>query len=293
LASLAAFPFGMDRLYMITTDQILSGLSLLRRHARILCGDRAQADQLVSQAIKRMGRSSRLRQSRGESLRSPKTALFAAFHELLPHAPSDTISDVAPDESIDARLLAALRALPSSQRDVVLLGILAEFAPREIANILAMPVSYVHRTLGTARRTMHRHLGARVLVMEDDPVIAVDLQHLVNEQGHTVVGIADTPSSALDLAKRHVPDLVLADVRLHGRDTGVAAAAAIQHACDSAVIFLTGYPERIGTVLSAQHAIILKKPVEPTRLEACIRRVLSAHNGPLMSLVEDPRPARR
>jgi DNA-directed RNA polymerase specialized sigma24 family protein/CheY-like chemotaxis protein len=273
---------------MTNSQDVLSALSLLRRHARILTGDRASADKLVAQAIACAGRSARLRKECRDA-RGIRVALFSAFQTAAKGLVSRDVVDMSPERGVGARLLSAARALPPVQRDVVLLAVVAGFTPTEVADIMAIPTSYVQRMLALARRTLHRNLGARVLLIEDDPAAATDLEQLVRDQGHTVVGIANSLHAALDLARLHLPELVLADVQLHGDDAVIAATAKIRAACDSAVIFVTGYPERIRPMLSAHNAIILRKPVEPAHLKACIRRVLTTNHGPLVRLVSAPR----
>lgn len=104
----------------------------------------------------------------------------------------------------------------------------------------------------------------RVLVVEDELIIAWELSDMLARLGHEVCGIAVDTSEALALASEHRPDLVLMDVRLRRGDDGITAAAAIRAAMPARVVFSTAYandPTTRARMLAAGAADILSKPV--------------------------------
>src|SRR5258707_15343306 len=80
---------------------------------------------------------------------------------------------------------------------------------------------------------------ARILVVEDDRVVARDIQHQLTRIGHTVVGVTPSGEDAVRLALESHPDLVLMDIRLEGALDGVDAAQQIRNRCQVPVVYLT------------------------------------------------------
>lgn len=113
----------------------------------------------------------------------------------------------------------------------------------------------------------------RILIVEDDALIALDLQQTVEEMGGTVVGHAAHAENAVGLAARHKPDVVLMDIRLAGGSDGIDAARGIRQKQDVAIIFVTGNsdPGTRSRVLEFSDALLLTKPVDHMQLGAALR----------------------
>ena len=103
----------------------------------------------------------------------------------------------------------------------------------------------------------------RVLVIEDDAVVSLGIEHLLTEAGYTVVATCTRGEEALALAERNRPDLILADVKLAGAMDGIDAAAAIRGQHDVPVIFVTAHtdPRTRARMEAVEPAVILAKPV--------------------------------
>jgi CheY-like chemotaxis protein len=84
---------------------------------------------------------------------------------------------------------------------------------------------------------------ARILVVEDDRVVAMDIQHRLTRIGHTVVGVTPSGEDAVRLALESHPDLVLMDIRLEGALDGIDAAQQIRDRCQVPVVYLTAYAD--------------------------------------------------
>ena len=82
-------------------------------------------------------------------------------------------------------------------------------------------------------------MGSRILVVEDEKIIQLDLQYQLEQLGYVVAGVASTGEEAVEKAAQLEPDLVLMDVRLKGAMDGIEAARRIQAAREVPVIYLT------------------------------------------------------
>jgi len=89
-----------------------------------------------------------------------------------------------------------------------------------------------------------------------------------------VVGIAATEKAAVELARKHSPHLVLADIQLRGADSGISAVNQIMGSMSVPVIFVTGFPERLLTGKRIEPAFVISKPFDPDLLRAAIAQAL-------------------
>jgi CheY-like chemotaxis protein len=121
--------------------------------------------------------------------------------------------------------------------------------------------------------------GARILVVEDDAIIAYCLRETLSESGYDVVGPVPSGEEAIQKAAKESPDLVLMDINLAGELNGIEAAVQIQARSDILVIYFTGYAE---DVLQQEAGITepyacLSKPVHERELCATIEMMLDQH----------------
>ncbi|WP_292935948.1 EAL domain-containing protein [Noviherbaspirillum sp.] len=120
-----------------------------------------------------------------------------------------------------------------------------------------------------------RH-SSKILVVEDEAIVALDLQLQLEEMGYTVCGVADTGEDAVERAWKLRPNLILMDIVLKGAMDGIEAAEQISHGLQIPVIFLTAYSDA-GTVARAAHTAsygYLTKPFRPQELRAVIEVAL-------------------
>jgi CheY-like chemotaxis protein len=175
---------------------------------------------------------------------------------------------------VSGRLKESLTDMAPLQRQVLLLTVLEGFTVADAAKILGIETDAAERSLDEARRELQRVAAVRVLVIEDEAVIALDVADIVRNAGHQVVGIAATEKTAVELAKQHSPHLVLADIQLRGGDSGIAAVNQIMRSMNVPVIFVTGYPERLLTGKQVEPAFVISKPFDPDLLRAAIAQAL-------------------
>ena len=114
-------------------------------------------------------------------------------------------------------------------------------------------------------------------VIEDEPVIAADIEALVRELGHNVVDIAATRAEALDAIANKAPGLVLADIQLADGSSGIDAVKDILARYDTPVIFITAFPERLLTGERPEPTFLITKPFQPETVKAAIGQALFFH----------------
>jgi CheY-like chemotaxis protein len=117
----------------------------------------------------------------------------------------------------------------------------------------------------------------RILIVEDEPIIALGTQADLEMAGHSVVGLAMTSEEAIDLAACCRPDLVLMDIWL-AKGNGVEAARAIHTRWAIPSLFATSHVEH--SVASCHAAVgCLRKPYDDRSLVRSIQVVEQVMNG--------------
>ena len=106
------------------------------------------------------------------------------------------------------------------------------------------------------------------MIIEDEPLIALDLERLVTELGHRVVKIARTERQAIEAVKRARPGLILADIQLADGSSGLDAVNEILRTFSVPVIFVTAYPQRLLTGTRPEPTFLIAKPFHPDNVKA-------------------------
>jgi CheY-like chemotaxis protein len=128
--------------------------------------------------------------------------------------------------------------------------------------------------IDAAGKEIANQIRTDVLIIEDEPFIALDLQSLVEEQGHRVVDVARTHREALEAVRRQKPGLILADIQLADGSSGLEAVNQILESVSMPVIFITAYPERFLTGTPPEPAFLITKPFNIDSLKAIISQAL-------------------
>ncbi len=118
--------------------------------------------------------------------------------------------------------------------------------------------------------------AARILVVEDESIVAFDIASRLGRLGHEVVGTARSGEAAFQLCKQHRPDLVLMDVRIEGEEDGIELAKRVRAAFDIPVVFLTAYADQV-TLERARAAAPLGyivKPFDQRDIEVTVQTAL-------------------
>ena len=240
----------------------------LRRYARALTGSQAEGDDFVQAALEAI-RDRRILLDPGLA---PKTALFKVFHAIWRKALNGHSID-SPRHGADQRLL----QLTPEHRTAFLLVTMEGFSIRDAAHILQLPVEATQARFEQAERAVDAQLVTDVLIVEDEPIVALDLGRLVSSLGHRVAGVASTRSQAQALANGRDLGLVLADVRLADGSSGLDVASDILRDFDIPVIFITAFPERLLTGEGAEPTFLVAKPFQDDTVKAVIGQALFFH----------------
>jgi CheY-like chemotaxis protein len=176
-----------------------------------------------------------------------------------------------------------LANLPPHRREALLLTAVEGFSVADVAIILDRSEEDVRADIASANADIAAQLAGRVLIIEDEPIIAMDLQNIVEGLGHVVVGIASTRTEAVSLADRAEADLVLADIQLADGSSGIDAVKDILSAHDVPVVFVTAFPERLLTGERPEPTYLITKPFEVETLVATIGQALMMQRQPAMA----------
>ena len=120
---------------------------------------------------------------------------------------------------------------------------------------------------------------AKILVVEDEGIVAIDLQATLEDLKYIVTDVVDSGELAIEKAKENQPDLVLMDIRLSGEIDGIEAAEIMRSQLDIPVIYLTAYADK-ETLKRAKLTLpfgYLIKPFEERELQTTIEMALYKH----------------
>lgn len=246
-------------------------LPFVRRYARALTGDQTAGDQYVRVALEALASGD---QSLDEAF-SPRVALYRVFHIIW----EGTGAKLEPREDIGptAEPSRILMRIPPRSRQAFLLTAVEGFTPNEAAQVLDADFQEIESLIAQAQREIDAELATDVLIIEDEPVIAADIEALVRELGHNVTGLAATRDEARDSVARHAPGLVLADIQLADGSSGIDAVRDILALIDVPVIFITAFPERLLTGERPEPTFLITKPFQPETVKAAIGQALFFH----------------
>lgn len=246
-------------------------LPYLRRYARALTGSQQSGDAYVRASLEALVEGD---QSLDADL-APRVALYHLFHAIWittnDDAPAAAPTD--PDAAPEDRLM----TLAPRSRQALLLTSMEGFTTRETARILGVDEPEVDRMIAKAQAEIEAELATNVLIIEDEPVIAMDIEGLVSELGHNITAITTTRDEAVKAARDNPPGLVLADIQLADGSSGVDAVKTILGDMDVPVIFITAYPERLLTGERPEPAFLITKPFLPQTVKAAIGQALFFH----------------
>lgn len=246
-------------------------LPLLRRYARALTGSQESGDRSIEAALKALGDAPAEIRDAAES--DPRLTLYRFFHSNWKSLGTEADTE-APAEAAHDRKLAQLAPLT---RHAFLLTAMENFSREEAAQILAVPVGDVDRLVAEAQRDIESQLRTKILIVEDEPVIATDLEALIEELGHEVTGNATTHDEAVALAENNPPGLVLCDIQLADDSSGIDAASDIIAKFKVPVIFITAFPERLLTGTRPEPTYLISKPFQDGNVKAAVGQALFFH----------------
>lgn len=246
-------------------DLVAPQLPYLRRFARALTGAQDRGDSYVVAMLEALVADNALYDRK----LAPKTATYKSFLRVWNTVPMNDRAE--PSMGAADRRIETLTPEP---RQAFLLAALEEFPTPEIALILNKSEEDVGKLIDKAGQEISEQLSSRVMIIEDEPLIALDIEGLVTDIGHEVVGVASTHKTATALARDKKPALILADVQLADGSSGIDAVNEILLELNVPVIFITAYPERLLTGEKPEPAFLVTKPFKHEMVKAVISQAL-------------------
>ena len=252
---------------MSRSQLVAEHLPLLRRYARALTGSQASGDAYVAAMLEALLQDPALL----EEKHGPRVGLFRLFTQIWNSASLNETTDKGTAPVASEQRLSSLTALA---RQAFLLLSLEGFSEEEVAHILNTDVAHVRDLADTAGRELAAEIATDVLIIEDETFIAMDLESLVKNLGHNVIGVARTHTDAIALAKSKKPGLILADIQLADGSSGLDAVNELLKTFEVPVVFITAYPERFLTGERPEPAFLISKPFQPAMVSAVASQAL-------------------
>lgn len=229
-------------------DILDATMPFLRRYGRALTRCQKTGDALAIRARQRARP-----QILTISAKGIRILLFQAINEIWNEPPGMLMSLVAARNRVQQLTPGAIETL--------LLRALEEFSFDEISQILSLPAVTVACLFETALTEVAYRRGKRVLIIEDDPLIGMDMANCVSDMGCVVTGVARTAAQAVEMASTWSPNLLIANVVLADLSTGRSATDRILTADPGVdVVFMAPKPEELLTGDVEEPAFVIQKP---------------------------------
>jgi len=252
-------------------QQLAPHLPFLRRYARALTGSQSHGDKYVRATLEAIVAAP------GEFPKDvdPRLGLYRMFQGIWSSANFDEL-DRADEDAADREGVARARLsrMTPLSRQALLLTAMEGFSPEDAAYLIEASPSEVEDLVAEALAEIEQQTRARVLIIEDEPIIAMDIESIVRDLGHEVTGVAVTRDEAVALAMEDRPGLVLADIQLADDSSGIDAVKDILAEFEVPVIFITAFPERLLTGERPEPTFLITKPFQRSTVKAAISQAL-------------------
>ena len=251
--------------------QVAAQLPYLRRYARALTGSQHTGDAFVRATLEAALADADLQQS----LAGGRVPLYRAFNKVWASAYLDVPAAQGTDGGeLEVAAQARLATITPLNRQALLLATLEDFSVEETARIMDLEPAQVDGLIQEAIAEIDRESATNVLIIEDEPLISMQLEDLVRSLGHDICGTAATRTQAQQVVAEHRPGLVLADIQLADGSSGLDAVDDILAIGDVPVIFITAYPERLLTGNRPEPTYLITKPFQESTVRTAISQAL-------------------
>lgn len=249
------------------SSELATHLPYLRRFARAMTGSQTSGDSFAAATLEAI--------LTDESVLDGvdvKTGLFRVLYRIWSSAGAPVDEG---ESGMKARAQKHMARLTDNSREALLLYTLESFTFDRIAAIIDIEQGEAEELVSIARREMADAVSGSVMIIEDEAVIAMDLEAIISEMGHRVTGVARTRSEAVALGKADAPDLILADIQLADNSSGIDAVNDLL--CDLGdrpVIFITAFPERLLTGDKHEPAFLISKPYAEDQVVSAVSQAM-------------------
>ncbi|MEO5867208.1 MAG: response regulator [Sphingomonas sp.] len=254
-------------------QQLAPHLPFLRRYGRALTGSQSQGDKYVRATLEAIVAAPE------EFPRDvdPRLGLYRMFQGIWGSTNYDETPENAgadADDGNESIARARLSRITPVSRQALLLTAMEGFTPEDTAYLIEVEPSEVDAMVAEALAEIDKQTRSRVMIIEDEPIIAMDIETIVRDLGHEVTGVAVTRDEAVALAMEDRPGLVLADIQLADDSSGIDAVKDILAEFSVPVIFITAFPERLLTGERPEPTFLITKPFQRSTVKAAISQAL-------------------
>ncbi|WP_294268830.1 response regulator, partial [uncultured Sphingomonas sp.] len=252
-------------------QQLAPHLPFLRRYGRALTGSQMHGDKYVRATLEAIVAAP----DQFPRDVDPRLGLYRMFQGIWSSANYDELDNDGIDADGNEGLARArLARMTPLSRQALLLTAMEGFTPEDAAYLIDVEPSEVENLVSEALAEIEKQTRARVLIIEDEPIIAMDIETIVRDLGHEVTGVAVTRDEAVALAMEDRPGLVLADIQLADDSSGIDAVKDILAEFEVPVIFITAFPERLLTGERPEPTFLITKPFQRSTVKAAISQAL-------------------
>ncbi len=251
---------------MTLTQRIATHLPQLRRYSRAVTGSQAAGDAYIVATLEALIADLTI----FPPASSDQVALYKLFSQIM----KTVLGEAEPMASTYGWEHRTMANLSRTSRQVFLLSGVEEFSVAEISEILSVSSLQAKQYLEEAISEISRLIATDIMIIEDDSLVAFDIERLATELGHNVTGIARTRKEAVDIFEKTWPKMVLADIQLADGSSGIEAVNDILRVASVPVIFITAYPERLLIGERAEQVFVVTKPYNPDVVKAMISQAL-------------------
>ena len=257
---------------MSLATEIAPHLPYLRRFARSLSGSQESGDAYVVHTLEAIIADP---QSFPTDV-DPKIGIYRSFVRVWNSIHVNTLGEGASENAATALTDRRLDAITPRPRQAFLLVAVEGFSRDDAARILDCTNTELTKLIDEAGREIAAQVATEILIIEDEPIIAMDLEMLVEGLGHKVCHVARTHKEALAAFNKMRPGMILADIQLADGSSGLDAVNEILISYQVPVIFITAYTDEsnLGRIRQvAPEAPVLSKPVSPMILHSTIKKL--------------------
>lgn len=255
---------------MTISQTISAHIPYLRRFSRALTGTQAGGDAYVLATLEAIVADPAQFAENADL----KIALYRLFLKIWGSMPVNGHVDQMIFSADERGAHHNLEAITLRPRVAFLLSSLEGFDTAEVGRAMDCTFDEAAHLIDRAGKEISDQIRTNVLIIEDEPLIAIDIEMLVEELGHRVIHVARTHHEAVEAVKTAKPGLILADIQLADGSSGLEAVNQILGGLSVPVIFITAYPERFLTGTPPEPAFLITKPFGVDGLKAIISQAL-------------------
>ncbi|KQV43815.1 MULTISPECIES: response regulator [unclassified Rhizobium] len=254
---------------MSLSMRIAAHLPYLRRFSRAVSGSQASGDAYVAAVLEALIADISLF-PQGSNDRVSLYKLFCSQIDKV----TITLPDTPSPFGWENKAAENLARISPAARKAFLLASVEGFSTSETATILGVSEAEAEALLDRASQDISQQVATDILIIEDEPLIAMDIEDMISSLGHRVAGVARTHQEAVSLFAETRPKMILADIQLADGSSGIDAVNEILAGATVPVIFITAFPERLLTGTKPEPAFLVTKPFNPDMVKALISQAL-------------------